>query len=100
MIMSGHVTINKSDLFKALAKELDLTQRKAEEIVDKAFDTMSKALISGDRIEIRGFGAFTVKNYGGYSGRNPRTGEKISVKAKRLPFFKVGKGLGERVNHE
>ncbi len=90
--------MNKSDLTKALSKEYDLPLRKAEEIVDTFFEAMSKALISGDRIEIRGFGSFLVRDYKGYTGRNPKTGEKITVKSKRLPFFKVGKDLGERLN--
>ncbi len=90
--------MNKSDLIKALAHETDLPLRKAEEIVDKTFDTMFKALCEDDRIEIRGFGSFTVKHYEGYSGRNPKTGEKITVESKKLPFFKVGKDLREKLN--
>jgi integration host factor subunit beta len=90
--------MNKSDLTKALAKEYNLNVRKAEEIVDKFVDTMAKALIKGDRIEIRGLGSFTIKEYEGYEGRNPKTGEKISVAGKRLPFFKCGKDLREQVN--
>ena len=88
--------MNKSDLIKDLSKGLDLPQRKAEEIVDMVFTTMSKSLISGDRIEIRGFGSFVVKTYDGYTGRNPKTGKKIAVKEKKLPFFKPGKDLVER----
>ena len=90
--------MNKSDLIKALAKELDLPVRKSEEIVDKFFETMTKTLIWDERIEIRGFGSFVVKDYGGYTGRNPKTGEKIPVKGKRLPFFKAGKELRERID--
>jgi integration host factor subunit beta len=60
---------------------------------------MTDALAKGDNIEIRGFGSFSVKEYGTYYGRNPKTGEKIKVKPKKLPFFKVGKELKERVNH-
>ncbi len=59
------------------------------------FDTMSNALIAGDRIEVRGFGSFTVRLYEGYTGRNPKTGGKTVVEAKRLPFFKVGQDLRE-----
>jgi integration host factor subunit beta len=92
--------MNKSDLIKALSRELDLPIRKAEEIVDKVFDTMSKSLVSGDRIEIRGFGVFTLRQYEGYTGRNPGTGEKKVVEAKRLPFFKVGQDLKERLKHK
>lgn len=92
--------MNKSDLIVALAKEADLPLRKAEEIVNLVFETMSKALIDGDRIEIRGFGSFMVKEYKGYTGRNPKTGDKIAVDEKRLPFFKTGKELRERVDGE
>jgi integration host factor subunit beta len=90
--------MNKSDLVKMLAKEMDLPMRKAEEIVDMVFRTMSAALVSGSRIEIRGFGSFVVKKYEGYTGRNPKTGEKIEVRTKYLPFFKTGKELRERLN--
>ncbi|MGB6067886.1 MAG: HU family DNA-binding protein [Desulfomonilaceae bacterium] len=90
--------MNKSDLSKALSKEMDLHIRKAEEIVDKVFDTMARSLVAGDRIEIRGFGSFTVRRYAGYAGRNPKTGEKTVVEAKVLPFFKVGQDLKEGLN--
>lgn len=90
--------MNKSDLVKFLAKETNLPMRKAEEIVDMVFNTMAAALVAGDRIEVRGFGSFVVKEYKGYTGRNPKTGELITVKGKRLPFFKTGKELKEKVN--
>jgi integration host factor subunit beta len=90
--------MNKSDLIEALSKQANLPLRKAEEIVNLVFDTMSKALLEGNRIEIRGFGSFMVKDYRGYTGRNPKTGEKISVTEKRLPFFKTGKELKEKVD--
>jgi integration host factor subunit beta len=89
--------MNKSDLTKTLSKELDVPLRKADEIVDTLFGTMSKALVKGDRIEIRGFGSFTVRDYEGYTGRNPKTGEEIAVNSKKLPFFKVGKELADRL---
>jgi len=89
--------MNKSDLIVALAKEADLTQRKSEEIVNLVFDTIVSALISGDRIEIRGFGSLMVKKYGAYTGRNPKSGTQIEVEEKNLPFFKTGKELRERV---
>jgi integration host factor subunit beta len=92
--------MNKSDLTKFLAKDLDLPWRKSEEIVDTIFDTMAESLLSGDRIEIRGFGSFQIRDYGGYSGRNPKTGEMIVVEPKKLPFFKVGKDFRERLNQE
>jgi len=90
--------MNKSDLTKALSREMDLPIRKAEEIVDMVFDTMSNALITGDRIEVRGFGSFTVRQYEGYTGRNPKTRETAFVEAKRLPFFKAGQDLREKLN--
>lgn len=62
-------------------------------------DTMTGTLVNGDNVEIRGFGSFTVREYQSYDGRNPKTGKKIEVKPKRLPFFKVGKELREAVNH-
>jgi integration host factor subunit beta len=89
--------MNKSDLIDALAKEAQLPIRKSEEIVNLAFETMSKALIKGDRIEIRGFGSFEMREYGDYTGRNPKTGEKIAVSNKKLPFFKVGKDLRDKM---
>jgi len=88
--------MNKSDLTKTLSKELDFPLRKAEEIVDMIFETMSNALIDGDRIEIRGLGSFTLKEYKGYTGRNPTTGERVTVNPKKLPFFKAGKELRGR----
>ncbi len=90
--------MNKSDLVLQLAKEADLPLRKSEEIVNLVFDTMGDALHEGDRIEIRGFGSFMIKAYQGYTGRNPKTGDKIVVEEKRLPFFKTGKELREKVD--
>ena len=90
--------MNKSDLIVALAKDADLPLRKSEEIVNLVFDTMSNALIQGNRIEIRGFGSFMVKEYKGYTGRNPKTGDKIAVSEKKLLFFKTGKELREKVD--
>lgn len=90
--------MNKSELVEALASEKELTYKKAEEIVNIVFDSMSQELADGGRIEIRGFGSFMVKDYKAYMGRNPKTGEVIKVHPKKLPFFKVGKELRERVN--
>jgi integration host factor subunit beta len=92
------LAMNKSDLIGAVAKETTLPMRKSEEIVNLVFETMSKALVDGDRIEIRGFGSFMVKDYDGYTGRNPKTGAEITVTRKRLPFFKAGKELKEKVD--
>lgn len=90
--------MNKSELIEALSLQQDLTYKKAEEIINLMFDTMTEELINGGRIEIRGFGSFVVKDYKSYVGRNPKTGEAIQVKTKKLPFFKVGKELRERVD--
>jgi len=90
--------MNKSQLIEALAREENLAFKKAEEIVNTVFEDMEKALIGGERVEIRGFGSFKIKNYEGYKGRNPKTGEIIEVPEKKLPFFKVGKELKERVD--
>ncbi len=90
--------MNKSQLIEALAKEESLPIKKAEEVVNTVFGDMERALINGERVEIRGFGSFKVKQYEGYKGRNPKTGEMITVGRKKLPFFKVGKDLKERVD--
>ena len=89
--------MNKSELIEALASHNGLTYKKSEEIVNIIFDSMADALTRGGRIEIRGFGSFVVKDYDAYMGRNPKTGEVIKVKPKKLPFFKVGKELRDRV---
>ena len=90
--------MTKSDLIEAVATRLHLPKGKAEMIVNVIFDSMEQSLKHGERIEIRGFGSFEVRSYAPYEGRNPRTGEPVHVKAKRLPFFKVGKELRERIN--
>jgi integration host factor subunit beta len=90
--------MNKSDLIVNLAKEADIPLRKSEEIVNLVFETMSGSLVNGSRIEVRGFGSFEVREYRDYMGRNPKTGKKIAVGKKKLPFFKVGKELRERVD--
>jgi integration host factor subunit beta len=90
--------MNKSKLIENLAQAVDLPSRKAEEVVNTVFGDMEKALIKDERVEIRGLGSFKVKEYDGYKGRNPKTGEVIDVTPKKLPFFKVGKELKERVD--
>ena len=90
--------MNKADLVLKVAARANVTQKVAKVIVDTIFDGMKDSLIKGERIEIRGFGSFVVKNYQGYTGRNPKTGRLVEVSAKRLPFFKVGKELRERVD--
>ena len=88
----------KSDLIAILVAKRQLTQKQAEQTVERIFDSMKAALCKGDNIEIRGLGAFHVKNYQGYNGRNPKTGEVIPVKPKRGILFRTGKELRDRVN--
>jgi integration host factor subunit beta len=90
--------MNKSGLIEALSKDADLPLGKAEEVVKVFFDEMADALVSGDRVEVRGLCSMFVKKYEGYTGRNPKTGKLTEVKPKRLPFFKCGKELKERVD--
>ena len=91
--------MTKSQLIEALARAEGITLKAAETAVNVTFQSMEQALVRSDRLEIRGFGSFKVKNYDGYKGRNPKTGELIEVEFKKLPFFKVGKELRERVNN-
>ncbi len=90
--------MNKSELIEQLAQRNGLGHTQAEDIVTLIFDKMQDTLSTGKRIEIRGFGSFTVKDYQSYWGRNPKTGDKIWVAPKRLPAFKLGKELKERLN--
>ncbi len=93
--------MTKSELIQYLAEQNShLYMRDVEKIVDTVFDEITKALVNGDRVELRGFGAFSVKERDARMGRNPRTGESVLVEAKRLPFFKTGKALRERLNDE
>ena len=82
--------MTKSDLIEALAKKNNLTEKQAMDIVNLMFDGFTDELKNVGRIEIRGFGSFSVREYGAYKGRNPRTGNTVQVKPKKLPFFKVG----------
>ena len=91
-------TMNKAELITKVSEKANVTQKVAKVIVDTLFDGMKESLEKGERIEIRGFGSFVVRNYGGYKGRNPKTGEIVDVPPKKLPFFKVGKELKEMVN--
>ena len=90
--------MNKSDLIEKLSERSAINIVQAEEIVSLIYRKMRDTMVGGGRIEIRGFGSFVVKNYGSYQGRNPKTGAKISVPPKKLPFFKVGKELKERID--
>ncbi len=90
----------KSDLINMLVQRRGVTQKQAEAAVETVFESMKEALCRGENIEIRGLGAFHVKNYQGYQGRNPKTGEVIPVKPKRGLLFRTGKELRDRVNRE
>ena len=91
--------MNKSNLINTLKDKADLNRYDAEKIVTVFFDSIKKSLINDIRVEIRGFGSFTVKQYNQYTGRNPKTGELINVSSKKLPFFKVGKELKDTVDN-
>ena len=90
--------MNKSELIEALAQNQSLPTKTAASIVNTIVDTMIETLVRGDNIELRGFGSFTVKKYETYTGRNPKTGDRVLVKPKKLPFFKVGKELRESID--
>jgi len=91
-------SMNKSDLISAIKEKTSLSRKDAEKVIDTFFDTITQSIISGGRVEIRGFGSFMVKDYKPYIGRNPKTGSQIQVPPKKLPFFKVGKELKEMVD--
>ncbi|HOP85218.1 MAG TPA: HU family DNA-binding protein [Syntrophorhabdaceae bacterium] len=89
--------MNKLDIVNKLASDLGLNQKIAKIAVDTIIDSIKNAIIEGERVEIRGFGSFTVRNYKGYKGRNPKTGEVVEVNPKKLPYFKVGKELKDMI---
>lgn len=90
--------MTKSELIEEVARRRDIPRAQAELVVNSIFDAMVTSLARGEGIEIRGFGSFSVRQYRAYEGRNPKTGEIVPVGPKRLPFFKVGKALRERLN--
>lgn len=90
--------MNKLEMISALKKEANISKSDAAKIVQIFFDSMADALVNEERIEIRGLCSFFVKNYKSYTGRNPKTGEKVRIQPKKLPFFKCGKELRDRVN--
>ena len=91
--------MNKLELIDTLKDECRISKIEAAAIVDIFFDKISTALGEGDRVEIRGLCSFFVKEYQSYQGRNPKTGESVTVASKKLPFFKIGKELKERVDN-
>lgn len=90
--------MNKLELIAQLCHQAEITKFEAKRIVDAFFGMMADALSRGERVEIRGLCSFCVKNYKGYTGRNPKTGQKVKIKPKKLPFFKAGKELKEKMN--
>ena len=90
--------MNKLELISVLRQQADLSKQDAVAVIELFFDRMARALARGDRVEIRGLFSFYVKTYKDYIGRNPKTGEKVKIKPKKLPFFKAGKELKERVD--
>jgi integration host factor subunit beta len=90
--------MNKLELVSTLKAETKMSKAEAAQVVKIFFDNMADTMERGERVEIRGLCSFFVKNYLSYAGRNPKTGEKVVIKPKKLPFFKSGKELKERVN--
>lgn len=90
--------MTKSEFIELIAGRLDIPRSQSYEIVNAIFDAMKEALLKEDRIELRGFGSFSIREYDSRQGRNPRTGEKVAVDSKKSVHFKVGKELRERVD--
>ncbi|MBU1163002.1 MAG: integration host factor subunit beta [Proteobacteria bacterium] len=91
--------MNKLELISVLKAEANISKLEAARVVQIFFDSMAAAMAKGDRVEIRGLCSFFVKEYKSYTGRNPKSGEKVIIKPKKLPFFKSGKELKERVDN-
>ncbi len=89
--------MNKSDLIDVISSKAEMSKRNSEQFVNLMIDAMISAMIKEERIEIRGFGSFSIRHYDSYKGRNPKTGTKIEIPVKRLPFFKAGKDLLRKV---
>lgn len=90
--------MNKSELIRKLSEENGIALEEATQVVNTFVDSIKDSLLEGHRVEIRGFGSFKMKDYGGYTGRNPKTGEMVTVEPKHLPFFRAGKELKEYLN--
>ena len=91
--------MNKLEIISALKNETNLSKTEAAKVIQIIFDSMADAMARGERVEIRGLCSFFVKEYESYTGRNPKTGEKVTIRSKKLPFFKSGKELKERVDN-
>jgi integration host factor subunit beta len=94
---SGGAPMNKIDIVNELSEKINLNQKVAKVVVDTIVDSIKKAIINGERVEIRGFGSFSLRSYKPYRGRNPKNGEVVNVPEKKLPYFKVGKELRETI---
>ena len=92
--------MNKLELIERLREATGLSKLEAHKIVDLFFNSMADAMACGDRVEIRGLCSIFVKEYDGYIGRNPKTGKNVKIKPKKLPFFKAGKELKDRVGRQ
>jgi len=92
--------LNKLELISILREQADLSKTDAAGVIELVFDRMSDTLARGDRVQIRGLCSFFVKKYKSYTGRNPKTGEKVPIKPKKLPYFKAGRELKARVNRQ
>lgn len=90
--------MTKADLVDEVSNLTNLTKKETEVIVNTIFDNITEALVKGDKVELRGFGSFRIRQRNARKGRNPKTGSSVSVPEKRVPFFKVGKRLREIVN--
>ncbi|MCW8801336.1 MAG: integration host factor subunit beta [Desulfobacter sp.] len=91
--------MNKLELISTLKERANLTKSEAADVIKIFFDSLSDAFVKGERVEIRGLCSFHIKEYKSYVGRNPKTGQKVEIPPKRLPFFKCGKELKERVDY-
>jgi integration host factor subunit beta len=92
--------LTKAELVEEVARVTQLTKKQAEEIVNTVFVTIVDSLRTGRKIELRGFGSFRIRNRGARIGRNPKTGDKVEVPPKRIPYFKPGKELKEQLNRQ
>ena len=92
--------MNKSELILAISERSGISLEVARSVVETTIDLMKQQLLEGGRIEIRGFGSFEMREYKAYTGRNPKTGESVSVKPKRTPFFKCGQDLKDILNSD
>lgn len=90
--------MTKSELIEAVSARLDVPKKRAEDVVNAVFDAMKQSLLDDDRIEVRGFGSFSIREYKAKKGRNPRTGEEVEVESKKSVHFKAGKELRDRVD--